>query len=99
VSKAYEFANITVKEDAVAQFRSGIAEGAGIIARQPGCSSVDVWQCMEDPNEFVLHAAWDDVAAHDAFRESEDFPAYRATVQETFAARPTYKHYVRVTPV
>jgi len=36
---------------------------------------------------------WESVAAHQAFRDSPAFAGYRATIQDHFAAPPSFRHY------
>jgi heme-degrading monooxygenase HmoA len=74
-------------------FATAMSSAAAIIARQRGCSRVELLQCVEQPETFRLVVSWDSVEAHEQFRVSEAFGTYRSLVQHLFTQAPTYQHW------
>lgn len=89
-----EIARLKIRDDAVDAFAAGIQTGKDVIGSQPGCGSVRLLRCAEDPQQFLLFVEWEDIDRHMNFRQSEDFMRYRSTVQHTFAEEPSYLHYI-----
>ena len=85
------FQAIPGKEDAFAQ---GIQQGIQVTRRDPGCRSVVVQRCIEDPARFVLVIQWDSVEAHtEGFRKSPLFAEYRSHINGLFQDNPVVHHY------
>ena len=53
-------------------------------------------QGIETPTRFVLLVEWDSVAAHQAFRDSDRYPTWRAGIAEYFAEQPRVEHFADV---
>jgi quinol monooxygenase YgiN len=53
-------------------------------------------QGVETPTRFVLLVEWESVEAHEAFRASEAFGAWRAHVGPHFAGPPQIEHFTDV---
>ncbi len=66
------------------------------IATFPGCRSMRLTRGVENPNTFILMVEWDSVAAHEAFRATERFPAWRAGIGPHFTQAPHVEHYYTV---
>lgn len=77
-------------------FRASYALGRPHLAASPGCREVRMTQGLETPTRFVLLVTWDSVEAHEAFRASEAFPAWRGHVGPHFAGPPRIEHFTDV---
>jgi heme-degrading monooxygenase HmoA len=88
-----EVALIDVVPDGEAAFREAFLLGREHLAGSPGCRTVRMTQGIETPTRFVLLVEWDSVAAHEAFRASEAFTAWRGHVGPHFAAPPRIEHF------
>ena len=88
-----EVALIDVTPGAEAAFHESYALGRGHLAASPGCRSVRMTQGIETPTRFVLLVEWDSVEAHDAFRASPGFEAWRGHVGRHFAHPPRVEHF------
>lgn len=84
-----DFAILPGQEEA---FTNAYREAIGFIARAPGFSSVRMTRGIESPSRFVLMIEWDSMAAHDAFRASEDSPRWRAPIAGYFDGAPRKEH-------
>jgi len=77
-------------------FAAGYLEARSVIAGADGCRSVRMTHGLESPERFVLLVEWDSVAAHEAFRGSDQFPAWRAKIGPFFAHPPLVEHFADV---
>jgi quinol monooxygenase YgiN len=84
---------IDVVPEAVLGFRAAFAAARPHLADSPGCLSVRMTQGVETPTRFVLLVEWESIAAHEAFRASEAFGAWRGHVGPHFAAPPRIEHF------
>jgi heme-degrading monooxygenase HmoA len=87
-----EFAEIDVKPGTELDFIAGVNACVGIFARAQGCHGVTLQRSIEAPQHFALIVEWDDVAAHNAFRASDDFNIWRGAVGGFFATAPHVWH-------
>lgn len=67
-----------------------------VLAAGVGCLGAEGYRCIERPDEFVFAVRWESVAAHEAFRASPQFGAYRSHLQDLLIGVPEYAHYVLV---
>lgn len=88
-----EVALIDVAPGSEEAFREAFALGRPHLAQSAGCRTVRMTQGIETPTRFVLLVEWDSVEAHEAFRASEAFPAWRGHVGPHFAAPPRIEHF------
>lgn len=88
-----EVALIDVVPGAEAAFRESYGLGQEHLACSPGCRSVRMTQGVESPSRFVLLVEWDSVEAHEAFRASPGFSAWRGHVGRHFAHPPRIEHF------
>ena len=77
-------------------FRSGYGRARSALASSPGLRSIRMTQGIETPSRFVLLVEWDSVAAHQAFRDSDRYPTWRAGIAEYFAEQPRVEHFADV---
>jgi heme-degrading monooxygenase HmoA len=81
------------QEDA---FAAAYAKAREILAGTPGCRSVRMTHGIERPTRFVLLVEWDSVAAHEDFRATDRFAAWRAQVGPYFSGPPLVEHYLDI---
>lgn len=91
-----EVALIDVTAGSEAAFAADAARGLGLVADTPGHRSHRLTQGVETPTRFVLLVEWDSVEAHQAFRDSDRFPQWRALVGPHFAGPPHVEHFTDV---
>ena len=89
-----EVARITVATGQEPQFEAAYAEAVQVVAAQQGFRRVSLTRGIEEPSSYLLLVEWDSLEAHTVgFRESEDFPRWRALVGPFFAGPPVVQHY------
>jgi heme-degrading monooxygenase HmoA len=74
-----------------------VAEGLELVAATPGFRNARLTRGIETPIRFVLLIEWDSVEAHNVgFRESENFPRWRALIGPFFDGAPHVEHVAEV---
>lgn len=91
-----EVALLDVQPGSETAFTAAFREGRDLVAGTPGFQSFRMTQGVETPTRFVLLVEWDSVEAHQAFRDSDRFPQWRALVGPHFAAPPHVEHFTDV---
>ena len=74
-------------------FISAYGQARALVTSTPGCSTVRMTRGIETPTRFVLLVEWSSVDAHQAFRDSERFPQWRALIGPHFNTPPLVEHY------
>lgn len=92
-----EVALFDIRSGAEGDFAAGYRQARALIAGAPGCRMLRMTQGVETPSRFVLMVEWDSVAAHEAFRSSDQFPRWRALIGPHFATPPSVEHFQDVT--
>ena len=88
-----EIADFTVLESSQESFADAVREGLAFIGATPGFLGARLTRSIETPTRFVLLIDWESVEAHTVgFRESENFPRWRAVVGPHFDGAPTVEH-------
>jgi len=90
---AIELATFRAKPDQAEQMAAGIVAAVGVMSGADGCLGATAMQCIERPDEFVLRVEWTEVASHFAFRDSPEFPRYRAHFAEHLDELVGFAHY------
>ncbi len=93
VLEVARFAITPGSEDA---FAAAYAEAVPLVSATPGFGSARMLRGVESPSRFVLLVEWDSVAAHEDFRGSDRFGAWRALIGPHFAAPPEVEHFTDV---
>ena len=92
-----EIADFTVLPDSQERFADAVREGLTYVSGSPGFRGARLTRSVETPTRFVLLIEWDSVEAHTrGFRESENFPRWRAIVGPHFDGAPTVEHVIEV---
>jgi heme-degrading monooxygenase HmoA len=88
-----EIADFRVLAESQEQFADAVREGLALIASTPGFLRARLTRSIETPTRFVLMIDWESVEAHTVgFRESENFPKWRALVGPHFDGAPHVEH-------
>lgn len=77
-----------------ADFAAAYQSAKHNIAVSDGCRGLRMTQGVETPTTFVLIVEWESIALHQAFRDSERYPAWRGPISPHFAEPPFVEHYV-----
>ncbi len=98
-----EIADFTVLAESQEQFADAVREGLKYVSDTPGFRTARLTRSAETPTRFVLLIEWDSIEAHTVgFRESENFPRWRAVVGPFFDGAPNVEHFddvvTRTTP-
>jgi len=91
-----EVARFDITPGSEQAFAAAFHEAEHLPAATEGFRSARMTQGVESPSRFVLLIEWDSVAAHEQFRASERFTAWRALIGPHFAAPPEVEHFVDV---
>ena len=91
-----EVALLDVAPGTEVAFRASFAAARHHLADSDGCRSVRMTQGVETPTRFVLLVEWESIDAHEAFRASEAFSAWRGHVGPHFAGPPRIEHFADV---
>ena len=91
-----EVAQIAVTPGNEAAFTAAYREAVAQIAASAGFGSARMLRGVESPSRFVLLVEWESVEAHEDFRASERFTAWRALIGPYFAAPPEVEHFADV---
>lgn len=91
-----EIADFAIRPGHEDAFAAAYREAVVHIERAPGFRSVRMTRGIESPARFVLLVEWDSVADHQAFRDSEDFPRWRAPITEHLDGTPRVEHLADV---
>ena len=64
-----------------------------IIEAAPGCHGAVVRRQVEDPSTYLLLVRWESLEAHQAFRDSPLFDAWRDLTHPFYTRRPSVTHF------
>ncbi|MGE0068280.1 MAG: putative quinol monooxygenase [Solirubrobacterales bacterium] len=92
--EVYEIAQLHIKPESRESFEEVVPKALAVLRSVPGCKGAKVLLGVEEPDEPCFVVQWDSVDAHESFREAPIFAEYRATIADTFAAPPSYRHFV-----
>jgi len=89
------FTAVPGKEDELGQ---GILRGIEVVRQHPGCRSIQVSRCIENPAQYMLTVSWDSLETHTVdFRGGPLFPQWRSNINGLFEGTPSVFHYQAVT--
>ncbi len=91
-----EVAQIPVTPGREEAFVAAYREAVAHLSASAGFGSARMLRGIESPSQFVLLVEWESVAAHEAFRAGEGFPAWRALIGPHFAGPPSVEHFADV---
>ncbi|WP_321326269.1 antibiotic biosynthesis monooxygenase family protein [uncultured Parasphingorhabdus sp.] len=89
-----EHALLQVRPGQSDAFEGAMAKARPIIARQPGCQSVEVRPEQGNPDRYLLLVKWDRIESHrDGFRRSEDYQLWRGLLHAFYSPMPEIAYY------
>lgn len=92
-----EVATIKVKPGSEKEFEAAVGKAVDVFRRAPGCISVVLTRCVEDPLHYDVVIRWKTLEDHTVgFRGSPLFAEWRALVSPHFAEPPVAKHYANI---
>jgi heme-degrading monooxygenase HmoA len=93
-----EHADLTIVAGKQAEFDEAIQRGiATVISKAKGFRGFQVHKCIESPERYLLTIEWETLEDHTVgFRESPDFPQWRAIVGPFFAKPPVVEHFTKL---
>jgi len=90
-----EVATIRIQAGHEQAFEQAVAQARALFGRAKGCTSMQLHRSIEEPLRYTLVVQWDSVEDHMVhFRQSEDFPKWRALVGDHFDGAP-HVHHIR----
>ena len=91
--EVYLFARLHASHGQRAAVRQAMFEVQGPTREEPGCLAYTAYHSLRDPDEFVIHSRWTDLAA---FERHAELPH---TVRFAAAVAPLLDHEFRVSLV
>jgi len=92
-----ELAILNVIPGKEAGFELAFAEARAIIGAMPGFVSLELQQCVEQPNRYALLVRWSKLEDHTVgFRQSAQYQRWRALLHHFYDPFPQVEHYTRV---
>jgi heme-degrading monooxygenase HmoA len=88
-----EVALFDVQPGTEAAFEAGYRTGVGAVRESAGLLSLRMTHGVETPTRFVLLVEWESLEAHQAFRDSDRFPVWRAGIGPYLAQPPHVEHF------
>jgi heme-degrading monooxygenase HmoA len=88
-----EHALLAVTPGREADYESSLRRALPIIESAPGCHGAQVRRQLEDPSTYLLLVNWESIGAHQAFRASDLFDAWRDLTHPYYATRPDVTHF------
>ncbi|TDO41219.1 putative quinol monooxygenase [Paractinoplanes brasiliensis] len=87
-----EIAQIFVQPGREKEFTEAHVTAIEAVGPPPGTLSVRLTQGVETPTNFILLAEWTDLAAHERYRETEQFAQWRAAIAPYVAGPAAVQH-------
>jgi heme-degrading monooxygenase HmoA len=92
-----EHAVLPVVSGREAEFESAFAEAKSLIAGSPGCRSVSLSRCLEQPSLYLLLVEWERLEDHtDGFRGSPAYDEWRKRLHHFYDPFPTVEHFTPI---
>ena len=94
VTEIATFTAVPGKEDELGQ---GIFRGIEVIRQHPGCHSIHVSRCIENPAQYMLAVSWASLETHTVdFRGGPLFRQLRSHINGLFEGSPSVFHYQEI---
>jgi quinol monooxygenase YgiN len=88
MSMLIRFVKLEFQPEHAETFAAFFAEEAKGIRAYPGCSHVEAFRDLDNPNRFFTRSHWDSAEALEAYRASDFFRGNWKTVKAWFSAKP-----------
>lgn len=90
-----EVAEIHIENGKQAQYEAAVKQGmAEVVSKTNGFISYELRRSIEETTRYLLLIQWETLEAHTInFRESDNFPKWRAIVGGYFVKPPHVQHF------
>src|SRR6186713_2757737 len=89
-----EHAPLPVRPGQETEFLAAFEQARPIISGMPGCRSVRLSRCVEQPGLFLLLVEWDTLEDHtEGFRGSPEYERWTALLHHFYDPFPTVLHF------
>src|SRR5215813_2933208 len=91
-----EHAVLHIKPGQSVAFAAAMRQARPLISATPGFQKLEVRQCVETKDRYLLLVWWDTLEAHtEGFRKSERYQSWRALLHHFYEPFPLVEHYGR----
>ena len=73
-----EYVRYDIPVESREAFKSSYKVALPLLTGAPGCESWELRQGVENPSEFIARVLWTSIDHHIMFRESANFPVFKA---------------------
>lgn len=92
-----EVAILTVIPDKTNEFESSFLKAKQIISSMHGFKSLQLQQCLEIPNQYILLVEWENLEDHTiGFRQSEQYQEWKNLLHHFYNPFPKVEHYKKI---
>jgi heme-degrading monooxygenase HmoA len=92
-----EVAVLTIKPGRTEEFEAAFSEAQKIISSMNGYISHQLKKCLENDHQYLLLVEWETLEDHTVgFRQSQDYPRWKALLHHFYEPFPTVEHYADV---
>lgn len=91
--KCFEIAKIQIRDISDDEVVTHLTYALELIRAAKGCGDVQIWRCVEDPSSVQMLIEWDELADHEAFRQSGALEEDRARFQPILIGPSSVAHY------
>jgi len=89
-----EHALLPVRPGQEGSFESALAQALPIISAMPGCLSVKVSRCVEQPSTYLLLVEWETLEHHTkGFRGSQPYEEWKNLLHHFYDPFPDVLHF------
>jgi heme-degrading monooxygenase HmoA len=89
-----EVAVLDIGKGTCEEFEAAMRHASPLIASARGYISHEVRRCHERPNRYILLVQWETLEAHmTGFRQSPEYPKWRALLHHFYDPFPVVEHY------
>jgi heme-degrading monooxygenase HmoA len=95
-----EVAILNVKPGQESAFENAFREAKPIIASMSGFISLELQNCVEEKNRYLLLVKWQKLEDHTVgFRQSSQYQQWKKLLHHFYEPFPTVEHYEKVNDV
>lgn len=92
-----EVAILTVILNKTAEFESSFSKAKQIISSMKGFKSLQLQQCLEIPNQYILLVEWENLEDHTiGFRQSEQYQEWKNLLHHFYYPFPKVEHHKKI---
>ena len=92
-----EVAMLDVRPGATDEFEAAFRDATAIISSMPGFVSLELQQCVERSDRYVLLVRWERLEDHTVgFRQSPEYQRWKDLLHHFYDPFPTVEHFEEV---